>query len=120
MIVKYVIKGKLTGLNMYTRLNRAHWSAGAQEKECMDNYIMWQLNPLQRILKPVKVIITWCEPNRMRDPDNIASAKKFILDALVKRGVLENDGWKQIVSFADYFKVDKENPRVEVVLKEIK
>ena len=31
-------------------------------------------------------------------------------------GVLANDGWQEIVSFADRFKVDKDNPRVEILI----
>lgn len=37
------------------------------------------------------------------DIDNIASAKKFILDALQECGILEGDGQKQLVGFSDRF-----------------
>ncbi len=52
--------------------------------------------------------------NRKRDKDNIAFAKKFIFDALVENHVIPNDGWKNIDSFSDSFKVDTQHPRVEV------
>jgi len=61
-------------------------------------------------LKPVKrayFIFTWIEQNRKRDPDNIAVARKFILDALVTKGILENDGWKQVAGWHDSFVVKK-------------
>ena len=61
---------------------------------------------------------TWVEPNRRRDKDNIAFAKKFVQDSLVRMGVLENDGWKQIEYFTDSFAVDPENPRVEVIIED--
>ena len=48
----------------------------------------------------------WVEKNKRRDKDNIAFAKKFIQDALVKEKVLENDGWAQIESWTDAFTVD--------------
>ncbi len=33
-----------------------------------------------------------------RDPSNIAAAAaKFIEDGLIKAGVIENDGWKQVL-----------------------
>jgi Holliday junction resolvase RusA-like endonuclease len=57
---------------------------------------------------------TWYEPNRKRDKDNIAFAKKFCQDALVKSGTLANDGWAEIDGFTDTFEVDKRRPRVEV------
>lgn len=56
----------------------------------------------------------WYEPNRKRDLDNIAFAKKFVLDALVSNGVLIADGWKGVSGFTDTFFVDKDNPRIEV------
>jgi len=37
----------------------------------------------------------------------------------VDSGVLKNDGWKYVVGFYDKFEVDKENPRIEVLIKEI-
>lgn len=49
----------------------------------------------------------------------MAFAKKFVQDALVQCGVLKDDGWKYVVGFSDRFEVDKENPRIEVLIKEI-
>lgn len=64
---------------------------------------------------PVIMRYTWYEPNRKRDKDNISSfGRKCIQDALVKAGVLKNDGWNEIESFSDKFFVDKKNPRIEV------
>lgn len=34
-------------------------------------------------------------------------------------GVLKDDGWKHVVGFSDRFEVDKENPRIEVIIKEV-
>jgi len=48
------------------------------------------------------------------------AGQKFILDGLVQAGVLSNDGWKQIGKVTHDFKIDRQNPRVEVELKEIK
>lgn len=72
------------------------------------------------IQNPVSLKFSWFEPNKKRDKDNIASAKKFILDALVKCNILKNDGWKEIESFEDVFFIDKDNPRVEVDILEMK
>ena len=63
-------------------------------------------------------VFRWYEPNRRRDKDNIAMAKKFILDSLQEMNVLENDGWTQIMGFIDEFYIDAMNPRVEVLLFE--
>lgn len=43
----------------------------------------------------------WREKYQIRDPDNIASAKKFVLDGLVVAGVLPGDGWRWVRGFRD-------------------
>lgn len=49
---------------------------------------------------PITMNYTWIEPDRARDKDNIAFARKFIQDSLVKFGYLRNDGWKHILGFS--------------------
>lgn len=50
------------------------------------------------------------EPNIKRDPSNIiASACKFIEDGLIKAGVIENDGWKQVLGIRPYWILDRES-----------
>ena len=72
-----------------------------------------------KLEKPVFMEYLWVEPNRRRDLDNISSfGRKVIQDALVDTGVLKNDGWKHVVGFSDKFDVDKENPRIEVLIRE--
>lgn len=61
------------------------------------------------------VRFSWFEGNRRRDKDNVAFAKKFVLDSLVESKVLESDGWDGVVSFEDRFLVgDPGEERVEV------
>lgn len=44
------------------------------------------------------------EPNQKRDPLNIvAGAVKILEDALVKGGLLENDGWADVLGFVGYW-----------------
>lgn len=64
----------------------------------------------------VMIVFRWIEKNKQRDKDNIAFAKKFILDSMQEWGIIPNDGWDQILGFVDEFYVDKKNPRVEVLL----
>lgn len=80
-------------------------------------FIRQQLRNVE-IKEPVFVNFSWHEPNKKRDLDNIAAAKKFIFDALQYYGVLKNDGWAYVSGFTDHFFVDSENPRVEVILME--
>ncbi len=72
------------------------------------------------IEKPVEIKYTYFEPNKKRDLDNISAfAHKVIQDGLVKGGLLANDGWKNIVGFSDDFYVDKDNPRIEILIREV-
>lgn len=44
------------------------------------------------------------EQNQKRDPSNIvAGGVKILEDAFVKAGILENDGWSQILGFVGYW-----------------
>jgi len=60
----------------------------------------------------------WIESNRRRDPSNVcAGGRKFILDALVKVGILTNDNWL-VSSHTDAFRVDKSQAGVVVTITE--
>ena len=116
------IPGTLPGLNDYTKSSRTNKYAAAQMKKDTQQFIAYCIMQQLRSVcfeKPVRIAFTWHEPNRKRDKDNIAFAKKFIFDALVESGVIPNDGWKNIDSFSDSFKVDAQNPRVEVEITEV-
>lgn len=122
-IYKLVIEGRLPDLNDYQYKCRSHFSKGAaMKKQCIGTvglYVIQQLKGVH-IDKMVTMKYVWYEPNRKRDLDNISSfGRKCIQDALVECEVLQNDGWKNINSFTDEFYVDKENPRIEVYIKEV-
>lgn len=122
---KFVIKGTLPGLNEYLKAERSfskkHSCGNDMKQQCqmlISNAIRTQLKRLS-IKSTVHIKYTFYEPNKRRDLDNIAGvAHKFIQDALVKCGVLENDGWSNITGFTDTFFTDKHNPRIEVTLTE--
>ena len=121
-IYSFFIPGRLPGLNELVDKNRTHAQVGAKFKKDTDYYIYLciksKLKSL-RIEKPVFIRYTWIEENRKRDKDNVASAKKYIQDALVQAGVLENDGWKNITGFEDHFEVNKTKPGVLVEIVEV-
>lgn len=123
MVVKLTIPGKLDNLNDYITACRTNQYKGAKVKHKNENRILQaiyqQLGRL-RIKKPVYMSYSWYEPNKRRDLDNVSSfGRKVIQDALVISKVLENDGWKNIVGFQDDFYIDADNPRVEVVIREV-
>lgn len=124
MTYTFTIKGRLEGLNNFISANRTHPMKGNNMKKNNENIVICaihdQLSKLH-IKHQVNINYTFCEANSKRDKDNVASfAMKVIQDSLVKTGVLENDGWKNIKSFSCDFEVDKSNPRIVVEIIEIK
>jgi Holliday junction resolvase RusA-like endonuclease len=118
VVAKLVIDGQLPGLNDYVDACRSYAYAGARMKTKTENIIGWEIKrqKLMPVYSAVSVHFHWFEPNRRRDMDNIAFAKKFILDALQANGILQGDGWRQIRGLSDAFSVDKNRPRVEVTV----
>lgn len=116
-MVTLVIKGQLPNLNDYTNACRANRFNGAKMKQdserIIGTYIMQQLADV-KFKGAVKMNFRWYEPNKKRDLDNICFAKKFILDALVKNGVIKTDGWQGVAGFTDEFFIDRNQPRIEV------
>lgn len=72
----------------------------------------------QKLPIPSTLHFHWYRKNKKVDPDNIAFAKKYILDGIVAAEALPNDGWSEVLGFSDSFSVDKENPRVEIKITE--
>lgn len=118
-----IIPGKLDNLNDYISAERTNRHKGAKMKADNGNIVSLAIGRCMRgvrIERPVYMDYLWVEPNRRRDLDNISSfGRKVIQDALVQCGVLQDDGWKHVVGFSDRFEVDKVNPRIEVLIKEI-
>lgn len=117
-----IIPGTLPGLNEYINAERRNKYIAANIKKRAEKDISVMIRKYLsgiKYKKPVVMDYTWYEPNQRRDKDNIVFARKFIQDALVSSGVLKNDGWKDVDGFSDSFEVDKQNPRVEVVISEV-
>lgn len=118
----FTIRGRLSGLNEYTKACRSNRYEGARMKKNNEGLVMCSiLYKLQGIKfnERVRLTFKWYEETRRRDLDNIAFGKKFIQDALVACGVLKGDGWQHIAGFTDEFYIDKENPRIEVIISEV-
>ena len=113
---KFVINGRMAGLNDYTNACRGHRSLGAQIKKNETEKAMWAIKAahLKSFEKPVSVSIRWVEKDRRRDPDNVTFAAKFIMDAIVGAGIIPDDSQKWVRSITNEIAVDKDNPRVEV------
>ena len=116
---KFVIPFTLPSLNDYVCECRQNAHAGAAFKRSTDDSIAWVIKParLQPVKYPCLVLMVFTEPNRRRDVDNVESAKKYILDALVKCSVIQDDSPRWVVGVPSYT-VYGERARVEVTIIE--
>lgn len=107
-MISFYIPFRLPSLNEYINKCRNNKYAGAKFKKDVEDKIMWILNTRHFLIaSPVHITFVWHESSQRRDKDNVAFAKKFILDALQKSGRLENDNNKYIAGFTDKFVYDK-------------
>lgn len=116
--MKFTIPGELPDMNQIIKASKSHYMAYSTMKKKNTELVQWSSKGLQKIDR-ADFTITWYCKNRRKDKDNITAGAKFIFDGLVGNEILPNDGWKQIGDVKHIFKVDKENPRVEVELHEL-
>ena len=122
---KFVIYGKLPGLNDYTKANRSNKYLANKMKQDIQKtickYIVFgvSMKDLEKVDRyPIGLTIKWYEPNNRRDIDNITFGTKFILDSMVCMGIIEDDSRKYVDSIEHSVFTDKENPRIEVEINE--
>ena len=116
----FVIPFRLPSLNEVIAQNRRNPYAGAKLKKETENDICGEIFAarLVPVEAPCIVHMVFDEPNRRRDADNVESAKKFILDALVKSGVLENDNPSHVVASPSYTRYGEGGASVTVTIIE--
>ncbi len=121
--MKIIIPGELPDLNTIieeSKRGRGKWQPYNEIKQANTNKVAWiAKSKIKKKLEKINLEITWICKNKRKDKDNIMAGTKFILDGLVVAGIIENDGWKQIGDISHKFKVDKDNPRVEVEITEV-
>jgi Holliday junction resolvase RusA-like endonuclease len=91
-------------------------------KQDVENEIMWQIkaqigNP--KILVPVKIRFIWIEKDYRRDLDNVCSAKKMIIDSMVKLQLIPNDNRKYVAMLEDVFPPVEKQTKVIVEIMEV-
>lgn len=97
---------KLPSLNEYINVCRRNRYEAANYKARLESAIGLFIGELPKFNKPIRIRFHWIEGNKKRDLDNVAFAKKFILDSMVKLGKLEDDTRKHVVGFEDTFSYD--------------
>lgn len=120
MIHSFIINNRLPSLNDYVDVCRFNKYQAASFKKRIDNLICYEIRSQLNvhIEKPVIVHLHFIEENKKRDVDNVYSASKYILDALVKMKVLKNDNPKHVIDIKYSHEYAKES-KVIVELEEI-
>lgn len=97
-------------LNEYIDCERGSTiAAAAMKKKCTEQVKEQCVSQqIQSVNGKVDLLFEWHSSTR-HDPDNVAFAKKFILDGLQAAGVLENDNRKFIGTMADEIIQDDED-----------
>jgi Holliday junction resolvase RusA-like endonuclease len=123
MTWKLVIKNTLPGLNEYISALNINKFRGAKLKKDTEQYISTFIRSQLKGVKirvPVHITYKHYEPTRKRDKSNVASfCAKTAEDALVKCGVLRDDGWACVEGFSHEFYIDKQNPRIVILILEV-
>lgn len=101
------------------KLGNREWQPYNVMKQRYTNLVAWETkSQTKEKFEKIDVEVTFICKDKRKDKDNILSGIKFILDGLVRAGLIKNDGWKQIGDISFKFKTDKDNPRVEVKVME--
>lgn len=106
-MVSFIIDEQLPSLNDYiNKLKSPNRIVGVSFKRKVDDicacYIMQNYRELKQICaEPVIIVFEWHEKSKRRDVDNVYSGKKYILDAMQKTGVLDNDNPSHVVDVCD-------------------
>lgn len=95
-----------------------HFITSSKSSKDWTKQAMEQLEFVEPITDyPIVMFATfYVEDNRRRDLDNMLSTT---LDALRHAGILEDDDWKHLPRIVVTGELDKENPRVEINIKEL-
>lgn len=114
--MKYTIPLVPPSNNQYIGRNKA-WEYREAKQEWAQIIAVYCRPRPEKPLDKVIVRITYYFPTRTRrDPDNYSG--KFILDGLTSAGVIVDDSFNNIRLELDG-RHDKENPRTEIIIKEV-
>jgi len=112
----FFIPGMLPGWNeAFAAANANRYKGNTLKKQWTNDIALIVKSHHFKPMDQAYFIFTWYEKDRRRNPDNIAAGgRKLILDSLQVAGVIENDGWHQVLGWEDKFLVDKPGVHVQI------
>lgn len=122
MTYEITINGRFPTYNEYTKVQRGNRYAGNKMKQEYQHICEWQIKQQLkgvRFKRPIRIHIICYEQRQNRDLDNVASFFfKVFLDALVRCNVINNDNMKNVTHISGTAAIDKEHPRIVVIIEE--
>lgn len=122
----YVVLPRKTKADIKWYLNQnkyrnTHFQILNQTKVIYADFMAPQIEGLPSYNRIALELHIYASNKRLFDIDNIASVHtKYVLDCLVRAGKLEDDNYLYVPQTHTYFEgIDKDNPRVEIIIKEI-
>lgn len=112
---RFTIPGRLPGMNEIIAAAKSHYGQYSAQKAENTALVAACAKGLPK-LNAAHIRICWFEPDERRDVDNVASGAKYVLDGIVRAGVLPNDTRKHVLSLTNEVMTDRKSPRIEVEL----
>jgi Holliday junction resolvase RusA-like endonuclease len=109
-MARLLLNTELITLNQYINIERGNKFGAASVKKRLTNKVSFLAAKSKFKVEPdVKhdIVVTWFKPDNRTDHDNISFAVKFVLDGLIKAGILQNDSPKYIGSIIHHFELDR-------------
>lgn len=116
-MVKIIVPGELPGLNEIVEAAKCGWHSYSQMKKVNTEAVAYCALG-KKSVEVSNILVIWHCKNKRKDKDNIAAGMKFILDGLVMARVLPNDTWKYVKMISHEFRIDRKNPRIEIIVEE--
>lgn len=116
--MNFFLAGEMTTLNDFIAATNRNRYYGASIKKVETQRVMVACREIPPITcYPIRLHLIWYRVNQKSDPDNIAFSVKFLLDGMQEAGILKQDSWKHVQSIYHEFRLDKDNPGVEVIIE---
>lgn len=121
--MRFVYYGQLPGLNEIIAENRRNRFAGAKQKKAwrreLEMFFRTEMNRRGEhgFQEHVTVKVSFYEPDKRRDDDNVFGGLKILLDAMQDARIIPNDSPKYCHVLPERF-YDKQRPRVEIEVEE--
>lgn len=117
--MRFFISHKFPSFNDYISAMNRNRFKGNQMKQELTSLVAWECrkNKVKKF-NQVKIYFKWIEKNRRRDPDNLTANSKFVLDGLVRAGVIKDDGWDYVKGLYHDWEIGK-GYGVEIKIEEV-